>query len=95
MKYLTFLQIKSLRIFVLLAIDTKGLKFIFQSQVIRHASYSSSTLDNDIALLKLATPITFANNKIAPVCLATPGNLYADVDATITGWGTLSSGKWL
>lgn len=66
----------------------------FRSQVIIHEEYNRRTLDNDIALVQLAEPIVFpSNNTIAPVCLPTPGNLYENVLATITGWGTLSSGK--
>ncbi|XP_068231254.1 transmembrane protease serine 9-like [Palaemon carinicauda] len=63
------------------------------SNIIVHPRYSSTTLDNDIALLKLSTPINFpTSNKIAPVCLPDPGNAYADINAIITGWGTTSSG---
>ncbi|XP_050721230.1 ovochymase-2-like isoform X1 [Eriocheir sinensis] len=73
--------------------DTSATERKSLSQAIRHPSYSSQALDNDIALLQLAEPITFpSNNKIAPVCLATPDNLYEAVQATITGWGTLKSG---
>ncbi|XP_050700372.1 ovochymase-1-like [Eriocheir sinensis] len=73
--------------------ETSATKRLSIAQVISHPSYSSSTYDNDIALLKLAQPLTFQNdNKVAPVCLPTPGELYEAVDATITGWGTLASG---
>merc|ERR1712083_351586 len=62
-------------------------------QVLRHSRYSSSTLHHDISLLKLVVPISFpSNNKIAPVCLPSQGNLYESVNAIVTGWGTLSSG---
>ncbi|ROT72258.1 CUB-serine protease [Penaeus vannamei] len=58
-----------------------------------HPGYDSNTLDNDIALLKLADPIEFPDdNRIAPVCLPTAGEMYADVDATITGWGAQQQG---
>lgn len=63
------------------------------AQIIVHPSYSPITYDNDIALIKLSSPITFpSNNKIAPICFPTAGNLYANVQAIVTGWGTTSSG---
>ncbi|XP_066942680.1 transmembrane protease serine 9-like [Macrobrachium rosenbergii] len=63
------------------------------SQIIVHPQYNSGTYDNDMALLKLSSPIPFpSDNKIAPVCLPDPQNAYDDVDAIVTGWGTLSSG---
>ncbi|XP_068231252.1 transmembrane protease serine 9-like [Palaemon carinicauda] len=63
------------------------------SQIIVHPQYSSKTFDNDMALLKLSSPISFpSDNKIAPVCLPDAGNAYDNVDAIITGWGTTSAG---
>ncbi|XP_064100784.1 transmembrane protease serine 9-like [Macrobrachium nipponense] len=63
------------------------------SNIIVHSQYDSTTLDNDMALLKLSSPISFPlDNKIAPVCLPDPNNDYANVDAIVTGWGTTSSG---
>ncbi|XP_066986717.1 serine proteinase stubble-like [Macrobrachium rosenbergii] len=68
-------------------------KRILASQIIIHPSYILSSVDNDIALIKLATPITFQpDNKIAPVCLPDAGNLYENVNAVITGWGTTTFG---
>ncbi|XP_064101024.1 serine proteinase stubble-like [Macrobrachium nipponense] len=61
--------------------------------MIVHPQYNSATLDNDMGLIKLAYAVTFpADNKIAPVCLPDPGNDYANVNATVTGWGTTTSG---
>ena len=58
-----------------------------------HSNYDPVTLDYDIALIKLTTPLTFeSDNKIAPVCLPPSGSLYVGVDAIVTGWGALSSG---
>ncbi|XP_064100978.1 venom serine protease 34-like [Macrobrachium nipponense] len=63
------------------------------SQIMVHSGYNRNTQDNDIALIKLTSPITFpADNKIAPVCLPPAGNLYDSVTATVTGWGTTTSG---
>ncbi|XP_064100706.1 trypsin-1-like [Macrobrachium nipponense] len=62
---------------------TQKIKALF---MIVHPQYNSNTLDNDMALIKLASAVTFpADNKIAPVCLPDPGNAYANVNATVTG----------
>ncbi|XP_064099771.1 transmembrane protease serine 9-like [Macrobrachium nipponense] len=69
---------------------TQKIKALF---MIVHPQYNSNTLDNDMALIKLESAVTFpADNKIAPVCLPDPGNAYANVNATVTGWGTTASG---
>ncbi|EFX72217.1 hypothetical protein DAPPUDRAFT_231459 [Daphnia pulex] len=59
-----------------------------------HPSYVSTTNDNDIALMKLDSPIT--NVKLATLpAVATscsPASTYAGQSALISGWGTTSSG---
>ena len=48
-----------------------------------------NTLINDMALLKLASPVTFDDN-VSPICLpADDSNTYAGSKATVTGWGIL------
>ncbi|XP_071316596.1 transmembrane protease serine 2 [Trachinotus anak] len=60
-------------------------------KIINHAEYDSETNDNDIALLKLSTPLTFSRT-VKPVCLPNFGvNLSAQRQAWITGWGALRS----
>lgn len=62
------------------------------SQIINHPSYSSSTHDNDIALLELTSSVTFSDY-IQPVCLAAAGStLGAGTLVWVTGWGDISSG---
>ncbi|KAK7080982.1 hypothetical protein SK128_023118 [Halocaridina rubra] len=62
-------------------------------EIIRHPSYNGFTMNNDIALLKLDSAIEFpADNKVAPICLPSAGELYTNVEAVVTGWGTLASG---
>ncbi|ROT72246.1 putative transmembrane protease serine 9 [Penaeus vannamei] len=64
-----------------------------ETEIVNHPSYDSNTLDNDIALIRLKTEIQFpSDNKIAPVCLPTAGEMYDSVDATITGWGAQQEG---
>lgn len=64
-------------------------------QIIMHPQYDSSLVHNDIALIEIANPITFkSDNKVAPACLPPPeAEYYPGTMVTVTGWGTLSSGK--
>jgi secreted trypsin-like serine protease len=62
------------------------------AEIINHPDYNSGTIDNDYAILRLKNPVNFTN-EVSPACL--PADLsatYAGVLATVTGWGTLSSG---
>ena len=62
------------------------------AEILDHPDYNSDTLDNDYAILRLANPVTFTN-EVSPACLpADLSNTFAGVLATVTGWGTLSSG---
>jgi len=62
------------------------------AEIINHPDYDSRTTDNDYAILRLSQAVTFTN-EVAPACLpADTGATYAGVLATVTGWGTLSSG---
>ncbi len=47
---------------------------------------------NDIAVLVLASPLNFNDDKIGPVCL--PGNIdtSAGKEAVVIGWGSLKQG---
>ncbi|XP_063620673.1 trypsin CFT-1-like [Cydia splendana] len=62
------------------------------SQLVVHAGYSPNTLDNDIAIVRLATAAVYSNS-VAPVSIA--GANYNLADGTVVttiGWGTLTSG---
>uniref|UniRef100_A0A3P9HSD0 Peptidase S1 domain-containing protein n=1 Tax=Oryzias latipes TaxID=8090 RepID=A0A3P9HSD0_ORYLA len=62
------------------------------SRIIVHPNYNSPPKDNDVALLKLTSPVTF-NDYISPVCLAAQGSDFpSGTTAWVTGFGTLSSG---
>ncbi|GAA5530669.1 DUF1986 domain-containing protein [Herpetosiphon gulosus] len=64
------------------------------AQAVVHPSYSSSTYDNDIALLKLSSAVTL-NSRVAVIPFATSADsaLYnAGVMSTVTGWGALTEG---
>ena len=64
------------------------------SQINNHPDYDSSTTDYDFAMLKFATAVDFASYPhIRPACLPSDdSNTYAGETATVTGWGTTSSG---
>ncbi|HYF66250.1 MAG TPA: trypsin-like serine protease [Herpetosiphonaceae bacterium] len=64
------------------------------SQIIIHPNYNTSNSDSDIALIKLASPATL-NSRVGLVPMVTSSDsaLFAvGVNATVTGWGTTSSG---
>ncbi|KAF2359918.1 Serine proteases trypsin domain [Trinorchestia longiramus] len=60
-------------------------------QKIIHERYNLTTVDNDIALLKLAQPVSYTTN-VSPVCLPFkfPNTDYEGMMGTATGWGTLT-----
>merc|ERR1719317_714564 len=61
----------------------------FVSRWINHPSYSGN--DNDFAIIKLSSPVVFSD-RVSPVCLPSSSTNYDSRVATVTGWGTLSSG---
>jgi len=68
------------------------------TKFVKHPLYSSGSQDNDFAIITLNRDVEFTN-KIKPVCLPQKsaevndrGEKYEGVLATVTGWGTTSSG---
>ena len=59
-----------------------------------HPDYNYRTTNYDFALLKMAKGVDFARySHIRPACLPTDdGNDFNNYAATVTGWGTTSSG---
>eukprot|EP00079_Xenopus_tropicalis_P019867 XP_012810071.1 PREDICTED: trypsin-like [Xenopus tropicalis] len=67
-------------------------QFINSAKVIKNKGYSPRTLDNDIMLIKLATP-AILNQYVSPVPLPS-GCIEPRANCLISGWGnTLSSGS--
>lgn len=63
------------------------------SQLIVHSGFDVNNLNNDIALLKLSSPVNF-NNYIRPVCLAASGSDFKDGSSCwIAGWGRINTGS--
>lgn len=56
------------------------------AQVIQHENYNSWTTDNDIALIRVATPLTLGTPNAGPISLPAQGS---DPSGTVTtsGWG--------
>merc|ERR1712168_967172 len=64
------------------------------SSIEDHPDYNSNTLDNDFSMLKLAVAVDYGSHPhIRPICLPAIDTLTYNGDtATVTGWGTTSSG---
>ncbi|XP_061640954.1 serine protease 1-like [Phyllopteryx taeniolatus] len=61
------------------------------AQLIGHEDYNPITNDNDIALLRLSSPVVFTTF-IRPVCLATPGSdVTVGTESWVTGWGSIGT----
>ncbi|KAL2078506.1 hypothetical protein ACEWY4_026191 [Coilia grayii] len=62
------------------------------TEIILHPSYDPSTNDNDMALLRLSSAVTF-NSYIRPVCLAASGSIFHQgSNSWVTGWGAIREG---
>ncbi|XP_061310255.1 trypsin I-P38-like isoform X2 [Pezoporus flaviventris] len=75
-----------------LALKESTQQVIRASKIIRHSGFDSDTLDNDIMLIKLATPAQL-NDAVQTVSLPT-SCVTAGTECLISGWGkTRSSGS--
>merc|ERR1712179_409418 len=58
------------------------------SNIILHPNWNPQTVDNDIALLKLNSPVSF-NQYVSPICLpSSRAGSFANSRATVAGWGS-------
>ncbi|KAM3964216.1 trypsin, alkaline B [Aphomia sociella] len=80
------------RVIVGTSFASSGDQVIPVSQLILHPSYSSNTLDADVAIIRLSSPAIYSQS-VAPARIAGVNYNVAD-GATVTaiGWGSLSSG---
>ncbi|XP_015775278.1 PREDICTED: coagulation factor VII-like isoform X3 [Acropora digitifera] len=61
------------------------------SEVCMHESYHKVTYDNDIALLRLSTPLSGFNETMSPVCLPSSSSSFpVGKVCSVTGWGKTS-----
>uniref|UniRef100_A0A3B5KX34 Peptidase S1 domain-containing protein n=1 Tax=Xiphophorus couchianus TaxID=32473 RepID=A0A3B5KX34_9TELE len=59
------------------------------SQIIVHPNFNNTLYNNDLALMKLSSSVTF-NNFIQPICLASNlSQFFNTTSCWITGWGKL------
>ncbi|KAF2897101.1 hypothetical protein ILUMI_09082, partial [Ignelater luminosus] len=68
---------------------------LLAENVVVHSDYKSKTFENDIALIKLATPINFSYENAQPICLPMSKTAKYDLNnnfAVVTGWGVTESG---
>ncbi|XP_023230910.1 transmembrane protease serine 9-like [Centruroides sculpturatus] len=63
-------------------------------RMIVHRQYNSQTLENDLALLELESPVRFQSH-IIPICLPDRWEDFTGQIAYVTGWGKLSHGGTL
>ena len=62
------------------------------AQIILHPNYDSDSTDNDIALLKLSSPVSFTDY-VRPVCLAAGDSVFNNgTGSWVTGWGKIQEG---
>ncbi|XP_030751608.1 chymotrypsinogen A-like [Sitophilus oryzae] len=69
--------------------STQNVQVVQVSQIWQNSGYNAQYLKNDVAILRLATPINFSAN-IRPICLPTAGKSYVTDSTTnclVTGWG--------
>uniref|UniRef100_A0A3Q0S8E6 Peptidase S1 domain-containing protein n=1 Tax=Amphilophus citrinellus TaxID=61819 RepID=A0A3Q0S8E6_AMPCI len=65
------------------------------SKIIVHPNFNNTFLNNDIALMRLSSPITFTDY-IRPICLASNSSqFYNSTSCWITGWGKLGKNEVL
>ena len=58
---------------------------------INHPDYNKGAFsNNDFAIIKLATPVKFRLG-VSPICLPSGSGNYDNKNATVSGWGTLST----
>ena len=62
------------------------------SKIIVHPKYDSSTIDNDIAVLHLSTPLNLNQADANTVCLPSQGDDIQNGNIVVSGWGTTSEG---
>ncbi|KAM4018433.1 LOW QUALITY PROTEIN: chymotrypsin B-like [Anomaloglossus baeobatrachus] len=67
--------------------SAEAIQSLTVAKVFTHPNWNSNTINNDISLIKLATPAVIGST-VSPVCLANPGEVYDDGRICVTsGWG--------
>jgi len=69
-----------------------GGTLVASSGITNHGSYSSSTLNNDISVIRLASALTLAQTQARAVTMPSQGSDLTSGSAIAAGWGTTSEG---
>ena len=64
------------------------------ARVIPHEAYNPTLIDNDIALLQLAEPISSSSGPVSAIHIQRQGEQPPNGPATVIGWGMLEDGKF-
>ena len=84
----TILSIKLKDFFPLVHVSAGAHQSVFVEKIILHENYNPTTIDNDIAILKLKTPLTF-NANVQRACLP-EASFVPSGKAVASGWGLVS-----
>lgn len=76
------------------AVDMRNGDFRKVSRVIPHEDYNPVTIDNDIALVQLAEPITQSSGPVGAINVQNQGEQPPVGPATVIGWGRMEDGKF-
>ncbi|ROT84738.1 trypsin [Penaeus vannamei] len=60
-------------------------------RIVEHEFYDANTQENDIALIKLSSPLELDGMTVSPTCLPPPMTNFTG-DCVVTGWGKLREG---
>lgn len=76
------------------AVDMRAGDFRKVARVIPHEAYNPTLIDNDIALLQLAEPITESSGPVSAIHIQRQGQQPPNGPATVIGWGMMETGKF-
>lgn len=69
---------------------------VARSGIILHPGWNRNTIENDVTVLRLSSPVTLVPNVIVPITLPTDLNdQFVDQAAVVSGWGRFDDGKFI
>lgn len=70
-------------------LNANGVQALSVAKFINHPQYDDVAQTNDIALLKLSTPVTYSDS-VSPICLPGGRRVQVDDKLIVTGWGAVA-----